>query len=127
MRGERSFLAVLTDILGNLEDIVRSEIRLARAELTDELRSARSSVLGFGIATLALTFSLLFLLISAMYALELLMTAWGAALVVAGAMALVSVVAFSLSARFTRARRNPVPKTTASVKEDLEWARQPSK
>jgi hypothetical protein len=41
VRADRALLDVLTDILGNLEDIIR---HLAKAELTDELRSARSSI-----------------------------------------------------------------------------------
>ena len=44
MRADRALLDVLTDIPGNLEDIVRSELRFAKTELTDELRSAGSSV-----------------------------------------------------------------------------------
>ena len=124
MRGERSLLDVLTDIFGNLEDIVRSELRLARAEVADELRRAKSSVLGLGIAILAGTLSVLFLLLSGMYALRLVLTPWGAALVIAGAAALVSLVAFLISAQRRRARRNIVPRTTASIKENLEWAQQ---
>ena len=124
MRGERSLLDVLTDIFGNLENIVRSELRLVKAEVTVELRSAKSSVLGLGVAILAGTFSVLFLLLSGMYALRLLLTPWGAALVTAGAAALVSVAAFLISARRMRARRNIVPGTTASIKENLEWAQQ---
>jgi uncharacterized membrane protein YqjE len=127
VRADRALLDVLTDILGNLEDIVRSELRLAKAELTDELRSAKSSVLGLGIAILASTLTFLFLLLSAMYALRLLLAPWGAALVVAAATALVSVVAFAISARHMRARRNIRPTTAASVKENLQWARRSGK
>ena len=124
MRGERSLLDVLTDIFGNLEDIVRSELRLAKAEITDELRSAKLSVLGLGIALLTGAFSVLFLLLSGMYALRPLLTPWAAALVIAGAAALVSGTAFVLSAQRMRARRNIVPRTTASIEENLEWAQQ---
>jgi hypothetical protein len=115
VRGERALLDVLTDIFGNLEDIVRSELRLVKAEVTDELRSAQSSVLGLGVAILAGAFSVLFLLLSGMYALRLSLTPWAAALVIAGAAALVSVVAFLISAQRMRARRNIVPRTTASI------------
>lgn len=127
MHADRALLDVLTDILGNLEDIVRSELRLAKAELTDELRSARSSVLALGIAILASTCTFLFLLLSGMYALRLLLAPWGAALVVAGATALVSVVAFVISARYMRVRQNISPTTTPSVMEKLQWAGQSGK
>jgi uncharacterized membrane protein YqjE len=127
VRADRALLDVLTDILGNLEDIVRSELRLAKAELRDELRDARSSVLAMGIAILASTFTLLFLLLSGMYALRLLLAPWGAALVMAAPTALASVVAFVISARYMRVRRNIAPTTTASVKENLQWDRQSGK
>ena len=123
MRDERSLVDLLNDILGNLHDIVRSELRLATAEVTDELRTTKSAALGLGIALLASAFAVLFLLLSAMYALTLVLTTWGAALVVAGAVAMVSVVAF-VGARRVRVRRNIAPRTTASIKENLAWAKQ---
>ena len=123
MRDERSLVDLLNDILGNLHDIVRSELRLATAEVTDELRTTKSAALGLGIALLASAFAVLFLLLSAMYALTLVLTTWGAALVVAGAVAMVSVVAF-VGARRMRVRRNIAPRTTASIKENLAWAKQ---
>jgi hypothetical protein len=124
VRDARSLVDVLDDIFGNLQDIVRSELRLAKAEVTDELWTAKSAALGLGIALLACAFAALFLLLSAMYALRLVPTTWGAALVVAGAVALVSVLAFVISARHTRARRNIAPRTAASIKENLAWAKQ---
>ena len=124
MGDERSLIDVLNAIFGNLQDIVRSELRLATAEVTDELLSTKSAALSLGIAFMAGAFTALFLLLSAMYALALVLTTWGAALVVAGAVAMVSVVAFVISARRTRVRRNLAPRTTASIKENLAWAKQ---
>lgn len=124
MRGDRSMVDVLTDIFANLQDIVRSEIRLAKAEVSDELRGATSSALGLGIAFLASAFAVLFVLLSGMYALSLVMTTWSAALCVALAMAVFSAVAFLITGRRIRARRNIVPRTAASIEENLEWAKQ---
>ena len=77
VRDDRSVVDVLNDIFGNLQDLVRSEIRLAKAEVSDELRGATSSALGLGIAFLASAFTALFLLLSGMYALSLVMTTMG--------------------------------------------------
>ena len=52
LRGDRSIVDVLNDIFGDLQDIVRSEIRLAKAEVSDELRGAKASALGLGVALL---------------------------------------------------------------------------
>jgi len=124
LRDERSLVDLLNDILGNLQDIVRSELRLATAEVTDELRTTKSTAIGLGIALLASAFTVLFLLLSAMYALTLVLTTWGAALVVAGAVAMVSVIAFVIGRRCMRIRRNIAPRTTASIKENLAWTKQ---
>jgi hypothetical protein len=120
VHGDRSLLDVLNDIFGNLQDIIRSEIRLAKAQVTDELRGAKSSALGVGIALLAGVFTALFLLLSGMYALSLVMSTWGAALCIALAMAVLSVVAFLITERRTRARRNIAPRIAARIKENLE-------
>ena len=124
MRDERSLVDVLNAIFGNLQDIVRLELRLATAEVTDELRSSKSAAFSLGIAFMAGAFTALFLLLSAMYALALVLTTWGEALVVAGAVAMVSVVALVISARRTRVRRNIAPRSTASIKENLAWGKQ---
>ena len=127
MRGDRSFVDVLNDIFGNLQDIVRSEIRLAKAEMSNELRGAKASALGLGVALLTGGFAALFLLLSGMYALSLVMSTWGAALCVAVAMAVFSTVVFLIAGRHIRARRNVAPRTAANIKENLEWAKQSTK
>lgn len=124
MLTERSLVDVISAVFGNLQDIVRAEIRLARFEVTDELRSAKLTAAGLGVALLASAFSALFLLLAATYALTLVLTAWGAALVVAGVMALVSVIAFAVTSSRMRARRGVAPRTKDSIKENLAWAKQ---
>ena len=127
MRDARSVVEVLSDIFGNLEDIVQSQIRLAKAEVTDELRGVKSAALSLAITALAGTFTVLFLLLSAMYALSLVMPSWQAALVVAGAMALVTIGAALLRSRSNKPGKKFAPRTAKSVKEDLEWAKQSTK
>jgi uncharacterized membrane protein YqjE len=120
VRAERSMLDIVNDVFGNLQDIVRSEIRLAKAELSVELRAARSSALSFGMALLAAGFAALFLLLSAMYALSLWMSTWGAALCVALAMAGISLAAFLIAKRSSRTPQNVGRRTAASIRENLQ-------
>ncbi len=47
MSSERPFSAVLKDIVGNLQDIVRSEIRLAKTEVQEEVAKSRALRVGF--------------------------------------------------------------------------------
>ena len=124
VQGQRSLVDVFDDIFGNLQEIVRSEIRLARAEVGQELRSAKSSAFAVGFAMLAGALALLFALLSGMYALTLVMPGWKAALIIAAAMAVVSGIAFVLAGRRASKRRRPVRSPGAeSIEEDLKWIR----
>ena len=123
MSRERSVLDIVDDIFGNVQDIVRSEIRLVKAEVGDELRKAKFAAVGLGIALLATVFTVLFLLLASMSALTLIMSTWGAALCVALAMAVLSLIAFVITGRHGR-RRDIAPRTAGGIKENLEWAKE---
>ncbi len=90
--GGRSVATVLQDILGNIDHMVRGEVRLAKAEALDEMRSAGASlrllVIGIGIAYVAFAF----LLLAAFLSLEAIVAPWVAALVVAAGAAVVAAV-----------------------------------
>lgn len=87
---ERSVVEILTDIVGNVQAIIRGEIRLAKTELRDEARKSSSSIrllLAGGVLGIL---GAAFLLLSAVYALTLLMPAWAAAGIVGLILALAS-------------------------------------
>ena len=50
---ERTISTVLQDIIANVQDIVRSEVRLAKTEVQEELGKARSAGLLLGIGAVA--------------------------------------------------------------------------
>ena len=121
--GNRPISAVLTDIVGNFQHIVRSEMRLAKTELTEELAKSRSAAIMLGVGALLLTFSVLFVLLAAVYALSLVVPGWMAALIVGAGVGLIAAVCVALGiSRFKRVRA--APKTAATVKENVEWAKQ---
>lgn len=118
MRGERSVVDVLNDILGNLQRIVHSEIRLGRAELVEELGRVKSTAMGLGVALLGGVFTVLFLALSAMHALTRVFTTWGAALVVAGVMGLITILAIAFTMGALRARHGAMPSSGERTKEN---------
>jgi len=119
---ERSISSVLHDIVGNVQDIVRSEVRLAKTELTDELKKTRSASVLLGVGALLLTFSMLFVLLAIVYALSLVVPGWAAALIVGTGVGVVAALCCGLGiARFKSIRA--APKTADSVKENVEWAK----
>jgi uncharacterized membrane protein YqjE len=94
--GARSIPEILHDVLTNIQDIVRAEVRLAKAELGEELSRARSAGLLIGVGAVAAIFSTLFLLLACVYALTLVVPSWAAALIVAAAVGIAAAVALSL-------------------------------
>jgi uncharacterized membrane protein YqjE len=123
---DRTISTVLSDIVANLQDIVRSELRLAKTEVTEELGKARTAGILIGVGTLLVIFSTLFLLLAGVYALSNVMPGWAAALIVGTGAGLIAALCFGLGIRRFKSVR-AAPKTVATVKENVEWAKQPTR
>lgn len=123
---ERPIFAMVQDIVSNVQTLVRAEIRLARTEIAEELDEARAAGILFAAGAVAALLSLAFLLASVMFALRLVMPSWAAALIVglgaAGAAAICLVLG---GKRFKTVQT--LPKTAASLKENVQWARHPTR
>ena len=121
MAETRTFAAVVHDILHDIQEIVRSEMRLAKVEIRDDAIEAGSFALWIIAGAVAALGSSMFLLWTAVYALALFMSIWAATLVVAVALGgLASVLLVLGRRRFKRLR--PIPeRTVATLKENLEW------
>lgn len=124
--GIRSIPEILQDVLTNIQDIVRAEVRLAKAELGEELNRARSGGLLIGVGAVAAIFSTLFLLLACVYALGLVMPDWAAALIVAAAVGVAAAVTLSLGLKRLKTIQ-AAPKTAASLKENVRWAKELTK
>ena len=124
---ERSVADILQDIIRNIQEIVRSEVRLAKTEIRDEAIRAKPAGLPIAIGAPAAIFAALFLLLAAVYALSLAMPSWAAALCVSAVLAMVA--AGTLSAGIKRLKKSPsTPKRTVeSLKENVEWLTQQTK
>ena len=124
---ERSVSDVFQDILRNLQEMVRSEIRLAKVEIRGEAKQAVSSAVWIAAGGVAATSAWIFLLWTLAYALATRMSMWAATLIVALLMA--TAAAALLMSGLRRAKRiNAIPeRTVESVKENLAWIKQPTK
>jgi uncharacterized membrane protein YqjE len=127
VNGERSVSDVLQDILRNLQEMVRSEVRLAKVEIRDEVRRAVSSSIWIAAGVVGALSAWIFLLWTVTYSLATRMSMWAATLVVAVVMACIASVLVIGGIRRVR-RIQPIPeRTVESVKENLEWMKQPTK
>ncbi len=121
--GERSFANIVEDIVSNFQDIVRSEVRLAKAEVREEAAKAGKAgrMLGAG-AVLAL-YALGFLLLTCVYALELAVDPWLAALIVAVIAGAAGGVMIRGGVKKMQGVHTRPEKTIDTMKENLEWAK----
>ena len=127
MGEERSIADVLQDILRNVQEMVRSEMRLAKVEIREEARRAVSSSVWIAVGAVGAVSAWVFLLWTLAYALATRMPMWAATLVVSVVMAASAIVLIMGGIR--RAKRiQAIPeRTVESVKENLEWMKQPTK
>jgi uncharacterized membrane protein YqjE len=117
----------LQDIVRNLQDMVRSEIRLAKVEIREEARRAISSGIWIAVGTVGAVSAWIFLLWTLAYALATRMPMWAATLVVAVVMAAAAAVLIMGGIRNAKGIQ-PIPeRTVESVKENLEWMKHPTK
>ncbi|HYJ93638.1 MAG TPA: phage holin family protein [Vicinamibacterales bacterium] len=127
MATDRSVADVLQDILHNVQDILRSEVRLAKAEIRQEATQAATAALWMTIGVVGLLSAWMFLLWTAVYALATVLPLWAATLVIAVAVACAGGMVLTAGLRrFTRMK--PMPeRTIESLQENLEWMKQPTK
>ena len=122
---ERPMTEVLKDIIANVQEMVRSEVRLARVEIRDETsktaRAAAMLAVGGVIGVIAALFFLVFLV----QLLDLVMPDWAATLLVG---VVLGIAAAILIAKGRDRLRVPVPeKTIENVKENVEWMKNQTK
>jgi uncharacterized membrane protein YqjE len=125
LKGERSAADLLRDIITNVQEIVRSEVRLARAEVLEETSKTLDAAKKLGIAAVAGLFGLGFILAAVALLLGQFMPGWLATLLVGGALAVLAAVLYSNSKDKIHI---PKPeKTIENVKENVEWMKNQTK
>jgi uncharacterized membrane protein YqjE len=124
---QRSVPEVLQDIVGNLQEIIRSEFRLAKTEVKEEASRAAKPVAALGAGLVLGFYGIGFLLLASVYGLSMVMAGWLAALIVGAVLAVVAMGLISSSSKKLK-RVNPTPnKTMRSIEENVQWAKHPIK
>jgi len=120
---QRTVPELLGNMVDNIQQIIRSEFRLAKAELQEKASRASKPAITLGAGFLLGLYGFGFLLLAAVYALSMIMAAGLAALFVGGFLALVSIVLVTSSAKKLKAL-NPAPeKTIQTLQENVQWAK----
>jgi hypothetical protein len=108
---------VLADVVGNLQAILSSEIRLARAQTREELGVLRSALTLIVVGVLAGLLSGFFLLFSVVAALSLVIALWLAALIVGLSTALLCAAVLNVGGKHLKAA---AASASARVREHAE-------
>jgi uncharacterized membrane protein YqjE len=119
----RSIGDVLRDIGSSIQDIVRWEIKLAKIEVADSARRVRSSSMLLATGGLFGIYALGFLLLGALFALEIVLPAWLAALILGALLSIGASAGIAAGRKRLKAVQGP-HKTMQTVKEDLQWMKE---
>jgi len=120
---DRSIGAVLSDIVGDIQSIVRAEIRLATVEVREELTKAKQGAAMLVAAGVVLVMASGLALLAAVYALATVWPPWAAALAVAVAVAAAGGILAATGLRRVRDVHLPPQKTVNTVRENVTWAK----
>lgn len=119
----RSIGDVLSAIVADVQKIVQAEVRLARAEIREELARARTGVMLLAVAGVAGLVALGLFMQAIVFAVATVWPLWAAALVVAAGAGVVGGLLWMAGMKRFRDLRTPVPKTVETLKENIQWAK----
>jgi hypothetical protein len=120
---ERPFGDLIQQLAKETSTLVRQEIELAKAEVSEKGRQAGKGVGMFGAAGIVGLLALGALTAAAIFALDLAVAGWLAALIVAAVYGVAAgLLALAGKGRVQEATP-PAPQTVETVKEDIEWAK----
>ena len=119
----RSVAAVARSVIDGVTALFRHEVELAKIEATEAI-AARAQAIGLlAVGGVMALYALGFLAASATAGLDIVLPAWASRLIVAGVFVLVGVILF-LAGRAAMRSAGGVEQTQATVKEDVQWAKQ---
>jgi uncharacterized membrane protein YqjE len=120
---DRPISSVLSDIVGNVQHIVRAEVKLAKSEVREEFGKAKRGMIFLAAGGMAAALAVVFILLAAVYALALVWPLWAAALVVGAGTALVGYAVVTTGIRQIRSVSLAPPRTVSTIQENIEWAK----
>ena len=119
----RTLSEVLQDIVANIQEIFRSEFRLAKTEIQIEATKAVRSSIPLVIGFLLSLYALGFILLAAVHALSIVVDAWLAALIVGVAILVIAIMLVSVGRKRLKQVKVVPEKTVVTVKENVQWAK----
>ncbi len=125
--GDRPVSRILQEILNHVTEIVRSEVRLAGAEVRQDATKVAKAGMLVGIGTVCALYALGFVLLSAVYALGTGIPLWLSALIVGAGTGITAAIFLQVGRnRMKQASLKP-DQTIRSLQENVTWLKKRTK
>jgi uncharacterized membrane protein YqjE len=112
---------LLGELSGDIQRLVRDEIRLARVELTQNVRQAAVGLAGLAVAAAMAYLGVVFVGVAVFFAIFLAIPGWAAGLAVAAGYFIIAALAFIVGRQRLRPSQILPEQTIESLEEDREW------
>jgi len=121
IRDGRSIKQILQDIVNHVSDIIRSEVQLARTEVRQDLTHYGKASTLIGIAAVLMFYTLGFLLLGAVYALQTVMASWLAAILVGVFVGIVAALLYITGRKKLKQASLRPDKTIKTLEDNVTW------
>jgi uncharacterized membrane protein YqjE len=119
----RSIPDVFHDVVGHVQEIFRSELRLLKAEVKQESAKAIQPIMRLCLGGALSLYAGIFGLLTIMFLLSMVLPLWLSALIVTVLLAPVGLILIASGVTGLR-RIDPMPgRTVQSLKENVQWAK----
>ena len=127
MEYDRPLANIFQDLIRNVQEIIRAEIRLAKTEIKEEVSKTRAALALLVAGGCIALYAIGFLLLTIVYALENVVPPWLAGFIVAMALGAGATILIGIG-RTRLSRVEPKPdKTIQTMKENVEWVKHPTR
>ena len=116
----RTIGEIFHELVDDVAGIIHSEIRLARAEVKEDLTKARRAAILFATGGCLAVYAIGFVLLIALRWLDTIVAPWLAPLICALAVGIPAAILLAAGQRHATELRGP-EKTVKTMKENLEW------
>jgi len=118
---EPSVSDIVGHMLGDIQRLIRDEVRLARIEMLENLRGAAMGLAAVGLAAVFGLLAIAFLGVAVFYALALVIPLWAAGLTTVGFYALLAGATLLLARSRLRPSSLIPEQTIETLREGREW------
>ena len=124
--GNRTFADVIQNIVQDIQEILRSEVRLARAEIVSEGKKATRAGTILIIGAVLGLYAVGLLLLAGVHGLSMVVPPWAAALSIGVVIGCVAALLVASGRRRLRLVHATPEKALGSMKENVQWLKHPT-